>query len=120
VYQLRRTDPVIDPRGVSIAIVIPHGATLDPDEPLDVAVIELLTELHGDAGERARTPERHVTTAGGVDVMTVHLPPPWPTDIPRPIIESFRPDPALAEWLAAMPTGADANAAECRRLRADS
>lgn len=116
-YQLRKTDPVIDPRGVSIEIVIPHGVYLDTDEPLDVALIELLTELHGAAGDRDRTPEQRVTTAGGVDLVVTHVPPAWPADIPPPIVRACRLDPALSEWLASMPTGAAANAAESRRLR---
>lgn len=116
-YQLRSTDPVIDPRGVSIEIVIPHDVYLDTDEPLDVALIELLTELHRAAGDRDRTPEQTTATAGGVDIVVTHIPQAWPADIPRPIVDACRLDPALSDWLASMPTGAAANAAESRRLR---
>lgn len=119
-YQLRETDPVIDPRGILVEIVIPHDAYLDTDEPLDVALIELLTELHGNAGDYERTPEHRATTAGGVDVKTTHVPPPWPADIPAPIVASCRLDPTLAAWLATMPTGAAANRAEALRIRREA
>jgi len=112
-YQLNPTDPHVDPRGTVVEIVIPHDVELDLDEPLDVAILGLLTELHGQAGDGEPMPECRITTAGRVDVKVTHYPAPVPTvwltrteryarfgDMPEEILAAVRPDPSLAQWCA--------------------
>lgn len=94
VYQLNPTDPAVDPRGRVIEIVVPHDCDFDLDEPLDVAIIGLLTELHGDAGDGERMPESTTTTAGGVLLKVTSFPPAWPVGQERGCVRfgEFPPD----------------------------